>query len=341
MKRITNIFSHRKTDYLFGGSFERLGEEFDHNNIFIITDENVNRHHARRFEGYKKIILPPGEPSKTQQTVDLVIAELLKAEADKNCILVGVGGGVITDMTGYAASVFKRGTRLALVPTSLLAMVDAAIGGKNGVNVGACKNMVGTVYQPEVILFDYNFLESLPEEEWINGFAEIIKHACIKDASMFEMLEKNSPETFVNDRGKLAALVEQNVSIKTDVVLQDEFETGERKLLNFGHTIGHAIENMYQLPHGHAVSIGMMAACSFSEEINLFSSDEKLRVQNLLARYQLPVNLQFDKMKAWEQLVMDKKRDNNAINFILLDKIGTGKVVPVSLVQLKDMIDAL
>ncbi len=341
MKTITNIFSHRKTDYLFGGSFEQLHGEFNPNNVFIITDENLNKEHGKRFDGYKKIILPPGETAKTQQTVDQIIAALLETEADKNTVLVGVGGGVITDLTGYAASVFKRGVRLALVPTSLLAMVDAAIGGKNGVNVGAYKNMVGTVYQPDIILFDYSFLETLPKEEWINGFAEIIKHACIKDAAMFEMLEKSMPETFMTSPSKLAALVEQNVAIKTEVVLADEFETGERKLLNFGHTIGHAIEKMYQLPHGHAVSIGMMAACNFSEEMNQFSSEEKARVRDLLLRYQLPVNLQFDKKKAWEQLVRDKKRDNDSLNFILLDKIGSGKVVPVSLVQLKDMLDAL
>lgn len=341
MKRITTIFSHSKTDYLFGGSFELLNKEFNNSNIFIITDENINRLYAKKFEPHKKIILPAGETFKTQQTVDHIIAALLEAQADKNCMLVGVGGGVITDITGYAASVYKRGARLTLVPTSLLAMVDAAIGGKNGVNVGAYKNMAGTVYQPESILFDYSFLETLPKEEWTNGFAEIIKHACIKDASMFEMLENNTLETFMTDHNKLAALVEQNVALKTSVVMEDELEKDGRKLLNFGHTIGHAIENIYQLPHGKAISIGMMVASSFSEEINQFSSEEKVRVHNLLLRYQLPVNMQFNKMKAWEQLVVDKKRDNDAINFILLDKIGVSKAVPISLIQLKDMIDSL
>lgn len=341
MKRITEIFSHRKTDYLFGYDFSSIAGEFGKENLLIITDENINRLHNTALEGFRKIVVPAGEPYKTQQSVDGIIRELLKAEADKHTVLVGVGGGVITDMTGYAASIFKRGIRVALVPTSLLAMVDAAIGGKNGVNIDQYKNMVGTVYQPEIILFDYSFLQTLPKEEWVNGFAEIIKHACIKDLELFEWLEKNDLSSIMNDPALVAGLVEKNVSIKTSVVLADEFETGERKLLNFGHTLGHALENLYHLPHGNAVSIGMVAACRFSEDMNEFYSSEKERVMALLHQYQLPTQLHFDKEKVWNLMVMDKKRSRDAMNFILLKKIGMGEVHAIPLVQLKDMINSL
>jgi 3-dehydroquinate synthase len=227
---------------------------------------------------------------------------------------------------------------LALVPTSILAMVDASIGGKNGIDVGVYKNMVGTIYQPNVLLYDYDFLDTLPKEEWINGFAEIIKHACIKDAALFEYLQQEHLEKFMTDKNAIANLIEKNVAIKTTVVLNDEFEIGDRKLLNFGHTLGHAIENTYHLPHGHAVSIGMVAACTISEEMNNFYSIEKEAVIKLIEKYHLPTTLKVDTDKIWDILLMDKKRDAEKMNFILLDKIGEAKIVAIPLVQLKSLI---
>jgi 3-dehydroquinate synthase len=157
-----------------------------------------------------------------------------------------------------------RGIRFGFVPTSILAMVDASIGGKNGIDVGTYKNMVGLIRQPEFLLYDYSFLKSLPKAEWINGFAEIIKHACIKDASMFRLLEAYKLNDFQKDKTLLNKLIQRNALLKSKVVVEDEFETGDRKLLNFGHTFGHAIENTYQLPHGHAVAVGMVMACMIS-----------------------------------------------------------------------------
>ncbi len=332
-------FSHKKVEYIFDDAFTLVTEKFDSDKIIVITDENVFEHHSGKFDGLECITLPAGEAHKQQKTVDSIIDKLLTLQADKNAVIFGVGGGVITDMAGYAASIYKRGVKLVLVPTTILAMVDAAVGGKNGVDVGPYKNMVGTVYQPDLLLFDYSFLYTLPHAEWVNGFAEIIKHACIKDAALFELLQQNQVADFRNDQELLATLIERNVAIKTSVVLGDEFETGDRKLLNFGHTIGHAIENLYQLPHGHAVSIGMVAACSISEEINNFYSSEKSSVIQLLQQYELPVQLKFDREKIWDVLLMDKKRNNDTMNFILLDAIGTGIVKPIPLVQLKSLLE--
>ncbi len=202
-----------------------------------------------------------------------------------------MGGGVVTDITGYAASVYMRGVPFGFVPTSVLGMVDASIGGKNGIDVGNYKNMVGTIRQPGFLFYDISLLQTLPAEEWVNGFAEVIKHAAIKDAALFRELEKNSIQYYQKNKKALAGLIRKNVMIKSAVVLKDEFERGDRKLLNFGHTLGHAVENIYKLPHGHAVSIGIKAACLISEELMDFK--ETARITGLLEKYGFPTDLPY------------------------------------------------
>jgi 3-dehydroquinate synthase len=218
-------------------------------------------------------------------------------------------------------------------------MVDASIGGKNGVDVGVYKNLVGLIKQPDFLLFDLSLLQTLPQEEWINGFAEIIKHAAIKDIELFGFLEEHELSAFQSDQKELGKLIEKNVSIKSQVVLQDEFETGDRKLLNFGHTFGHAIENINHLPHGHAVSIGMVIAAKISEEINNFYSADKERLIALITKYMLPTEFKFDKERIKELLKMDKKREASGINFVLLNKIGEAVIKQISFGQLQDIID--
>ncbi len=317
--------------YYFDGEFAYLEQIVSKKNVVILTDENVHGFHSDKFSGYPVIRFAAGEQNKTQQTVDHIITELIQLEADKNTFLIGVGGGVVTDITGYVASVYMRGLDFGLVPTSILAMVDAAIGGKNGIDVGVYKNMVGTIRQPAFIFYDYSFLQTLPVEEWANGFAEIIKHACIKDAVLFSILERYSLHDFRADETLIAELIEKNVEIKTGVVTRDEFEKGERKLLNFGHTIGHAIENLCHLPHGHAVSIGIAAACNLSEKIKGLHFDEAKRIILLLSRYHLPVDIEADHEKVFEVLKMDKKRTSDEVNFILITKIGNAVINPIAL----------
>jgi shikimate kinase / 3-dehydroquinate synthase len=231
--------------------------------------------------------------------------------------------------------VYMRGIKFALVPASVLAMVDAAIGGKNGIDVGVYKNMVGTVCQPEFIFYDYSFLETLPVKEWVNGFAEIIKHACIKDALLFSILEKYDLHEYQTDKTLIADLIERNVGIKMQIVDNDEFEKGERKLLNFGHTVGHAIENLHAIPHGHAVSIGMVAACNLSEQINDFHFSDAARIVKLLAKYHLPVDVETVHEKVFEVLKMDKKRKGDGVHFILLKSIGKAEIKFISLTDLE------
>lgn len=334
-------FSSQTVDCFFDAHFSYLHQIVPEENIIIIIDENVAALHAEKFAPHKKIVIPAGEEHKQQATVDDVIKKLIGLKADRSNFIVGVGGGVVTDVAGYAASVYMRGIKFGFIPTSILAMVDAAIGGKNGVDVGVYKNLVGTTKHPEFLLYDYSFLKTLPDEEWVNGFAEIIKHACIKDEALFELLENNSLENFQRSHESLARLIKGNVEIKCHVVEADEFEKNERRILNFGHTVGHAVENMYRLPHGSAIAIGMVAAANISSSINSFSSHEQERITDLLKKYKLPVELNFDKEKVWEVLVMDKKRSGNIMNFILLNKIGEAVVKSIELNVLKELFNQL
>jgi 3-dehydroquinate synthase len=331
MTKVENAFSEKTVTYYFDAEFSLLYELTDQVNTILITDENVFALHQNKFSGWKTIVIKAGEEHKQQNTVDYIIGKLIKLEADRKTFIVGIGGGVVTDITGYAASIYMRGLKFGFIPTTILAMVDASIGGKNGVDAGIYKNLVGLIKQPEFLLFDYSMLQTLPNEQWINGFAEVIKHACIKDASLFAVLEKYTLNDFKQNKNLLAELIEANVNIKTAVVVVDEFEQGDRKLLNFGHTIGHAIENMHLLLHGHAISIGMVAACNLSEQLTGLHFDEAKRIVMLLSKYHLPVDIETDYEKVFDVLKMDKKRAKNEMNFILLNKIGHAVIQPIPL----------
>ena len=331
--------AEKKITHYFDAAFSCLDQIVSKENTVLITDEHVFDLHKNKMEGWKTIVIKAGEEHKQQATVDHIIEQLIQLEADRNTFIIGIGGGVVTDITGFAASIYMRGLKFAFVPTTILAMVDAAIGGKNGVDVGLYKNLTGLIRQPEFLFYDYSFLQTLPDAEWINGFAEIIKHACIKDEKLFDLLEHHSLQHFQQDKNALSALIEKNVLIKNTVVAADEFETGERKLLNFGHSFGHAIENLYHLPHGHAVSIGMVLAAGIGEKINQFDPKDTNRLIEVLTKYALPHKLQFNKEKVLDILKMDKKRDRKVIHFILLNKIGEAMIHPIPIDQLNELIN--
>jgi 3-dehydroquinate synthase len=339
MKKYSFSFSSATVNYYFNATFGHLQKLVPVEHSVIITDENVFARHKKKFNGWRTIVIAAGEQFKNQATVDNIIQQLIDLGADRKTTLVGIGGGVITDVTGYVAGVYMRGINFGFVPTSILAMVDAAIGGKNGVDVGLYKNMVGLIRQPSFLLYDYSFLKTLAKEEWINGFAEVIKHAAIKDAPMFTLLEANKLSTFQKNLSILSKLIQRNALLKTKVVVGDEFEHGERKLLNFGHTLGHAIENLYKIPHGHAISIGMGVASSMSEKISGFKDTQ--RVVDLLKRYGLPPQFEFDKEKALEILQKDKKKDNQSISYILLKKIGKAEIKSLPIEEIKSLIHQL
>ena len=338
MKTTRSIrFSGRKVDLHFDTAFRELGSVADRKSSVIITDENVFAAHGRKFRGWNVICLKPGEEFKVQQTADAIIDTLIGMEADRKTTLIGVGGGVVTDLTGYVASVYMRGIGLGFVPTTVLAMADAAIGGKNGIDVGEYKNMVGLIRQPDFILYDTSLLSSLPATHWSDGFAEIIKHACIRDAAMFKLLEQYDITSLRKKPGLLTGLIQRNALLKCAVVKKDEFETGDRRLLNFGHTLGHAIETQYEITHGQAISIGMHYACRLSAQFIGFG--ETARVTSLLTRYGLPVDANFALDKVLGIMKMDKKRMRKDIHYVLLKQIGKGVVLGMPFRELSKVLE--
>lgn len=325
-------FSKATVDYYFDGSIRQLSSVADKKNAIIITDDNVFNTHGDKMKGWNVISLKPGEEYKVQATVDAVIDTMIAMQADRKTLLIGIGGGVITDLTGYIASVYMRGISFGFVPTSLLAMVDASIGGKNGIDVGEYKNMVGIIRQPSFLLYDYSLLKTLPDSCWSDGFAEIIKHACIRDAPAFSILEKETIQSLQKNKKLLSSLITRNARLKTAVVQKDEFEQADRKLLNFGHTLGHALETQYELTHGQAISIGMHYACRISEELAGFKGSS--RVDNVLHQYGLPVVASFNMKKVLGILRMDKKRVRKEMSYILLQKIGRAMICQIDINKL-------
>ncbi len=333
MQQIDVAFNSATTTFCFNATPDSLVEWGRPGKTFIITDSHIMATHKQRFLGWPVIEIPPGEQSKSLAVLEHIINRLLELGADRDALLIGIGGGVVTDITGFVAGIYKRGVSFGFVPTSVLAMVDAAIGGKNGLDMGDFKNMIGLIRQPRFLLYDYNFLDSLPREEWINGFAEIVKHAAIADKDMLLLLAGKRIEAFQDDPGLLNQLIQRNALFKSGVVQRDEWEKGERKLLNFGHTLGHAIENRYNLPHGHAISIGMAAACRMSER--LLGFEETRFVTDVLQQYHLPVQLEFDKDEALATMMTDKKKEGDQIIYILLRQLGEAVLQPLSLQEIK------
>jgi 3-dehydroquinate synthase len=316
-------------DYYFQSSFNDLALLAKNRKVILLTDEHLAAIFSKELEPYPTVVVPAGEENKSWQIVETISKQLIQLEADRTTLLVGVGGGMITDLTGFVASVYMRGIDFGFVPTSLLAMVDAAIGGKNGVNLGLYKNMLGTIRQPEFILFDTTFLQTLPQQEWSNGFAEIIKYACIFDADLWNKLSSNNLSFYQNNKAALDSLIQTCVAWKNKIVQEDEHEKNIRKLLNFGHTAGHALENSLCLPHGFAVGIGMLIACKISEQRGLNVTVRK-ELKELLKQYGLPTSISFESEAILDILKMDKKRKGNEIDFVILEEIGKASIRKVS-----------
>ncbi len=328
-------FSTSRLICYFDADWKKITEKFSERRLIYVTDENLFRLYEQYFKGKLVIVTGAGEEFKTQLSIDHIIQQLLEFEADKDCLLIGFGGGVITDIVGYTASVYKRGIPFGFIPTTVMSMADAAIGGKNGINYGVVKNVVGTIQQPELIIYDFELLKTLPAEEWINGIAEVIKYGCIADVILFEMLEKFDMHQIQSDITLAAMLIERCLKIKMTYVTKDVNDKGERKKLNYGHTLGHAIERLHELSHGHAISIGMVAACALSEKFSGLHFSDAVRVVQLLSKYHLPVDIETDHAKIFEILRHDKKRTGGEIDFILLRKIGVAEIYTLSLEYLK------
>lgn len=323
-------FPNGTTEYYVASNFTQLLQLAPAAYSIIITDKNVQQHFGHLFTDYKVIIIEPGEDSKTIETISKISEKLTKFEAHKNTLLIGIGGGVISDITGFVGSIYMRGIVFGFVPTTILGMVDAAIGGKNGVNVGLHKNMLGNIKQPKFILYDNSFLETLPKKEWSNGFAEVIKYGLIGNAKILENISSQVLHNFKNNTEILQATIALCVQEKNKIVLADEQEKNLRKTLNFGHTAGHAFETIYDLKHGQAVALGMIVALIASEQNMNLPKTVRTKLIHLLNKFDLPVSLQFDVDKVMSILKLDKKRNGETIDFILLKNIGEAAIVPLN-----------
>ena len=322
------------------GLLKLTGEEVnkklaDRTRCAVITDSNVGPLYAEtvleslRAAGKQPhlITVPAGEASKSLLSSETVLSEMARAGLDRKSFVVALGGGVIGDLGGFCAAIYQRGIPYVQIPTTVLAQVDSSVGGKTGVNLPDAKNMVGAFHQPVLVLADVQTLQSLPNREWNEGFAEIIKHAAIKDPSLYDQID-----AIAAGKGDLVALIRRNISIKASIVEADEFETiGTRALLNFGHTIGHAIEaaaGYGTLLHGEAISLGLRAAAWISMQVSSLTSEHYERIIALLKRCDLPVVLgpEFDIEEILRIARMDKKYEKGKIRFVLLRKPGDAYV---------------
>lgn len=304
-------------------------------------DDQVDRFHSGSLKGWRKIVVRGEEASKDLGVFRRVIDELVGLEADRKTLLVGVGGGVISDLVGFAGSIYMRGIPFGFVPSTLLSQVDASIGGKNGVNFGKFKNMLGVIRQPDFLLFDPQLLGTLPDVEWRSGFAEVIKYGCISDRDLFDYLERNRGKALAQDPEVISWLVERAADIKSLIVGEDEFEQGKRRLLNFGHTVGHAVEKLEGIPHGQAVAKGMAIASAISERLAGLAPSESSRIVQLIGDYGLPVTIGSDTDQIAAYFRMDKKREQKALHFILLEQIGQAHTKLLALDFLDDLLGEL
>jgi 3-dehydroquinate synthase len=260
--------------------------------------------------------------------------------ADRSTFVIGIGGGVVCDICGFVASTYMRGMRFAYIPTTLLAQVDASVGGKTGVNLGGYKNLVGVFSQPEFVLCDFDLLKTLPAAEMLSGFAEIVKHAAIADGQLFDFLEQNYEEAIKLDPAVIEKLVYESLVIKSTIVNADEREEGERRKLNFGHTFGHAIEKAAGVTHGEAVSAGMVMASALSVEKGFLTGGEHQRLKTLLQKIGLPTGLRVNMESVLDALGKDKKRAGETVHFVLLNAIGKAIVTEISLNELRESIES-
>ncbi len=326
------------SDILIGEPFENLQEYTAGKRTVILTDDQVFALHGERFPDIPVVRIPQGEQAKSLGRATLLYQELIRLGVDRSDMLVAVGGGVICDLGGFVATTFQRGIGLSFVPTTLLAQVDAAIGGKNGINLGEYKNMVGTFRQPSFVLIDPAFLKTLPEDEFVSGLAEIVKYGLISDPGILTLIEGKTPREISRDAGLLGELIERSVRAKVAVVSQDEEDHGMRRILNFGHTYGHGIERLYDLPHGKAVAYGMVVAADISIQLGLAEDMLGKRIFALLKNLDLLPDIKPDQEKVMGLISHDKKKKGEEIPFVLLKDAGETVIRPLSPEEIMDLL---
>lgn len=323
----------------------------------LISDDNVSRLFAARIEknltsaGFRPILItiPAGEKSKRLKQVGAICDRMIGAGLDRKSFVVGLGGGMIGDISGFVAAIYHRGIPHVQIPTTLLAMVDSSIGGKTGVDTRDGKNLIGAFHHPSLVIDDLDVLKTLPRRQFNQGFAEIIKHAVIADAKMFRTLQSwKATSPVASGTPALQSLIKRNIQIKSAIVAKDERDqTGQRAILNFGHTVGHAIEragNYRKFLHGEAVSLGIVAACTISIKKAGLPPDQGAAIIDLLGRFGLPTRLPatFPRKKIFEALNFDKKFEAGKVRFVVTPHIGAAYLTDnVKLPDIREAVEQL
>lgn len=324
---------------LVGEKLKNLIKYIPAEKAVIITDANVKHFYQKNFPPYDVITIGTGEKIKNLDTIRYIYGKLVESEADRSTFIIGIGGGIVCDIAGFVASTYLRGVRFGFVSSTLLSQVDASVGGKNGVNFEGYKNIIGVFNQPQFVICDLNLLNTLPKKEVLCGLAEVVKHAAIGDTDLFTYLEDHYQKALTLDTDVIERLVYDSVVIKSDIVSRDEKEKGERRKLNFGHTFGHAVEKTTGVPHGEAVSVGMVMASVLSVKRGRLMAKDAERIKKLLQKLKLPTRLEADRKTVIDALRKDKKRKGDQIYFVLLNDIGNPFVDLLSIEELEAMVN--
>ena len=310
-----------------------LSDHIQGKQVMIVTNTTIAPLYLEKLKdalsdfNVESVVLPDGEEFKTLETLNKVFDALLKAKFDRSSTLVALGGGVVGDITGYAAASYQRGVNFIQVPTSLLSQVDSSVGGKTGVNHELGKNMIGAFYQPKAVIIDVDTLDTLSDQEYSAGMAEVIKYGLLGNADFFSMLETNIESIMARNKDLIIEIIFNSCKDKASIVALDEFERGKRALLNLGHTFGHGIENAFgygNYLHGEAVSIGMVMAAKLSMDEGHLSNEDAIRVESILSKADLPISIKksIGSETLIEAMSLDKKSIDGKIRLVLLKALG-------------------
>lgn len=324
---------------VIGDMIGRINEFLPEKRVIAITDSNIYSLYKNILDPLPCIVIGLGEQNKTLATVENIYSRLVEMNADRECFILGFGGGIVTDITGFAASTYMRGLSFGFVATTLLAQVDASVGGKNGVNLHGFKNMIGVFNQPDFVLCDNSVLSTLPDREFRAGMAEIIKSSIIADPELFDMLESDTTRHIKSSKTLITNAVEAAVKVKARIVEADECEKGERKKLNLGHTIAHAIEKCSrEFLHGEAVAIGMSYINRIAVKLGTLSPQTAERIDSLLIKTGLPTDCRIPRQDLARAVHQDKKSSGSHINIVLPYGIGDCRIHKMSFDTLEELI---
>lgn len=336
MEQISIITGDHKSEIFVGESRRNIEKYLRGRNTVIITDDNIKEIYSPDFPDVPVITIKPGEESKTLSVVEHLSEKLLGYGIDRSGFVLAVGGGVVCDLAGFLASVYMRGIDFGFISTSLLSQVDASVGGKNGVNLGNVKNVIGNFRQPEFVVCDISMLLTLDDDEYLSGLAELIKMGAIMDRSLIETIEARKDSVLKRDESLMQSLVARSVKLKAAIVSEDERESGIRMILNFGHTFGHVIETIGVQKHGFAVASGMVIAAAISNREGLLSVNDLTQLTGILQNFCLLRKFDISPEKFREMIASDKKKKGSDMSFVMIESPGKAVIRKMSINKLAE-----